>query len=393
MTGTGNGSPGFKISHDEDGTPYVRAYLGTSPATGKPMRRYRRFPGMTDAEAERAARAWLAELAEPSPKLGDMLARYVERLGTDERSPNTLRTYRLYARRYAHTLRGRTLAEITPVMLDRLFTELRARGPKGGKPLSAVTVKKFRAFLKGAFRYFVSQGLVESNPVDGTPPIRATSPEAHALDAEDVATLADALETELDGTAGGRRATKRRNAALGIMLSLYTGMRVGEVCALRRRDVDTRNGIITVCGNVTEAEGKPRRAEQTKGKRTRRVAIDQQTAEAIREHERWQDGYLAHADRNTPLLTVDGDCMRPSSLSRQFSNHRKALGLDPSATFHTLRHTHATMLLQDGTDMRTVQERLGHAQVGTTLGTYAHVMPGRDKEAATRFSALMGRES
>ena len=64
----------------------------------------------------------------------------------------------------------------------------------------------------------------------------------------------------------------------------------------------------------------------------------------------------------------------------------------PAGTsFHTLRHTHATMLIANGADMRTVQERLGHANVATTLGLYAHVVPGRDQAAAAAFDEMAKR--
>jgi integrase len=58
--------------------------------------------------------------------------------------------------------------------------------------------------------------------------------------------------------------------------------------------------------------------------------------------------------------------------------------------FHTLRHTHATLLIASGVDAKTVSERLGHADVATTLRYYGHVMPGRDRQAAARFDEILG---
>ena len=71
-----------------------------------------------------------------------------------------------------------------------------------------------------------------------------------------------------------------------------------------------------------------------------------------------------------------------------FNNHRHARAQN---IFHTLRHTHATWLLYNGVDIRTVSERLGHAKVTTTLELYAHVLPGRDDLAAETFGEVMGR--
>ena len=67
---------------------------------------------------------------------------------------------------------------------------------------------------------------------------------------------------------------------------------------------------------------------------------------------------------------------------------RDALGIDPCTSFHSLRHTHATWLLIAGVDPKTVSERLGHGSVATTLRLYAHVLPGRDAQAAEGFAAV-----
>ena len=76
-------------------------------------------------------------------------------------------------------------------------------------------------------------------------------------------------------------------------------------------------------------------------------------------------------------------------MGQGFARLREAAGLPRWAHFHTLRHTHATALLLGGADMVTVQERLGHASVATTLSLYGHVLPGRDAEVAERMSGIL----
>ena len=73
-------------------------------------------------------------------------------------------------------------------------------------------------------------------------------------------------------------------------------------------------------------------------------------------------------------------------MSAWFSGLRDELGLQRGTSFHTLRHTHATWLLLQGVDPKTVMERLGHAKVATTLELYGHVLPGRDAAAAQAFA-------
>ena len=75
----------------------------------------------------------------------------------------------------------------------------------------------------------------------------------------------------------------------------------------------------------------------------------------------------------------------PTEIAEGFKEVCVKAGLPPWVHLHTLRHTHATYLLEHGENVRTVQERLGHSDVRTTLGTYGHVMPGRDADAARAY--------
>jgi len=76
--------------------------------------------------------------------------------------------------------------------------------------------------------------------------------------------------------------------------------------------------------------------------------------------------------------------LRPASVSRAFKELSKKVGLD-GLWFHDLRHTHATLMLQQGIHPKIVSERLGHSSVGITLDTYSHVLPGLQEAAAKRF--------
>jgi len=85
------------------------------------------------------------------------------------------------------------------------------------------------------------------------------------------------------------------------------------------------------------------------------------------------------------LAAPDGGPWRPSNFDRIWRRFKKKQGL--ACRFHDLRHTHATMLLRQGVHPKVVQERLWHANVGITLDTYSHVMPGMQEEAAEKIDA------
>ena len=379
------------IHHKEDGTPYARLYLGRDEH-GKAIRPYKEFPNMTDEEAVQAADTWKREQERKRSAEGlttaQALSEYVDHLEALGNSHNTTRNYRHFTNCYLLDLSRKPIAEVTTQDLDGNFQTLLTVGTKQGGKLSGKTVQTYRAFLQGAWKVFVRHGIVTNNVVRDTMRVQATQLEARALDEMDAQKLMKAIKRDLDAfpAQDDTKAIKQRIKALAILLALFTGARVGEVAALRIRDVSHTTNRITISGNVVIANGMPLRQEKTKGKRTRAVTIDPYVSEVLKKHGAWLQGIIATYGKNTPICTIDGEHMRPSFLSQGFTAYRKALGLDAGATFHSLRHTHATMLLHQGVNPRIIQERLGHADVSTTLGIYGHVMPTNDLEAAKTFS-------
>ncbi|WP_417119028.1 tyrosine-type recombinase/integrase [Olsenella phocaeensis] len=383
-----------RIRHAADGTPYVRPYLGTNPVTGEPVRPYRSFPGATDEEALAMAREWLMGLAQggAAPRVGEALSRHVDGMAAAGSPANTVRTYRRYAA-WAAPLARLRVADVTPWMVDELYRRLLSEGPAGGEgPLSASSVLGMHWFLSGAWRHFRALGLCGSSPVEAatrpTPPRR----EAASLDADGMAALSPLLEAEALGGGEGAAADRRRACALAAWLALNAGLRCGEACGLRRRDVESFRSCLHVAGTVVEAGGPARRQADTKGHRSRNVALAPAAMGVVlsslgRTGERWG------RSRSAPVVTWDGSWARPSAVSREFRAICDGAGLPRSVTFHSLRHTHATWLLLSGADPKVVSERLGHADVATTLRIYGHVLPGRDAAAAAAFQDMRTRAS
>ena len=207
-----------------------------------------------------------------------------------------------------------------------------------------------------------------------------------SLGEEDVAELSRWIGETLASEPATRGERRDRAVALAASIALSTGLRLGEVCALRRRDVDLMRGNLRVSGTMVEAPKLMRQAT-TKGKRTRNLSLSDADVALLRREMERVARKCPHKPVS-PLVTADGGFMRPSYLSRRFSAVCGLLGLPEGTHFHTLRHTHATWLLMAGADIRTVSERLGHAKPETTLGIYAHVMPGRDRAAAEAFERM-----
>lgn len=380
------------IRHKKDGTPYVRLYLGTNKVTGRPVKPYREFRGMTDQQALKAAQVWLHEkyggyLKGDVLTFGMHLQRYISYLESDGRSHNTVKAYKTFLG-YCDRIANMSIRDVTPIILNDLYSMLLKYGWTD-KPLSHTTVYEFRMFLQGAFNHFVDTGLVSENPVRKSMKIFPQTREAEALDEESLRLVSEWIDSAMTESADTINGIHRRNVAFAMYIALYTGARAGEVCALRRCDIRMASKTMSINGNVVRSDDGVIRQDMTKGKKTRNVTIQERLVQPLRDHMRWQDGYLIRHNAKTPIITKDGSFADPAVLSRGFASMRRELGLSSGCTFHTLRHTHATWLLQGGCDMRTVQERLGHTRVNTTLSLYSHVLPGRDEQAAEGFGRIM----
>lgn len=377
----------IEIKRAPDGSRYVRPYLGINPVTGRPIRPQHRIPDdVPDDKVMDHVNAWLmgrgdAAAIGSTARLGDLLDRHISFLEKSGYPANSLRTYRRY-RKYAASLCSRDVQDVDSAALSRLYQSLIYDAG-----LSGATVIGLHHFMSSFFTHLVQLGVVQRNPADDAWTPRRQMHEAQALTPEQAKKLGSWLEDALKTAKSGRI----RREAMCIYLALNTGMRVGEVCGLRVRDWDPARQAIRVCGTVVEASGRdPVRQPKTKGRKSRTVSLDDATARMV--------GSFYSADGSQwsmedPLIPGPrGGWMRPTTASRAFRRLADRLGLPKTATFHTLRHTHATLLLMDGTDARTVSERLGHADVATTLRIYGHVLPGRDSEAAETFRmAVNGR--
>ena len=385
-----------KIKRHPDGTRYVQPYLGTNRATGRPMRPYHRFPDdMTDEQVAEEARTWLAEISAglkvgTTIRLTDLLTEFVNRREVEGAAANSVKTWRMYVRNYLGALARRDPRGISTADVSDLYNMLITLGGKEGKPLSPNTVQTFHWFLCSAWDWLIQMGICETNPARAARRPKPEQHEAVSLARHELAVIGDALDAELEVEPTDAEGIARRVDAFAAWLALNTGMRCGEVCALRRMDLnlDCPSPWIKVCGTVTEAKGLVRK-KGTKSGESRSVALFPANVPVVMRHLAWQDELLGGRDRKRTLVSTDGGLRSPSTVSRGFSRIAKERGLPPKVTFHSLRHTHGTWLLSSGIEVQTVAERLGHKDKATTLRYYAHVLPGRDAAAADAFAMAL----
>lgn len=380
----------MNVERDERGRWFLRPYLGTDRLTGKPIRPYRSWDGsMSREEAQAAADEWLAGLVPSavegaSKRLDSMLMAYAMDPSRDF-APTTRAAYQSAVRNHiAPTIGSIPYDELQPYEVSAAYRILLT--PTRSRPaLSRSTLRKDHALLSGAYRCW--QRRIGRNPMLEVP---APTPELAApvsLDEWDQDALVAALVECMADGATDRASIVRRTTAFAGYVALMQGLRCGEACALRRRDWRRGAHDVRVCATVVE---RPRLHRQDYPKRgsAGNVAAAPEVEDAIREHIAWQDRWMRSPGPDSALLSerADGRVPRPSTVTSRFTALARELGMPEGTTMHTLRHTHATWLLMNGYDMRTIQERLRHRDVATTLRIYASVLPGRDAQAAAAFA-------
>ncbi len=383
----------YKVQRDSQGRWVCRPYLGTDRVTGRRVRPYRSWPAeLTREQAQAACNEWLSEIAPSetgivSRRLDSMLADYIDDPLNDF-TGNTRATYHSVLRCCVEpTIGSIPYDELRAYEVRKAYIAL-LRGWKGHEPVSASTVKKMHVLLKGAYSQWGRALGAKVDPMADMPTPKQEPVEPFALSVADRDRLAQALAEAMKIRDNDPASVSRRTTAFGAYLALNGGFRCGEVCGLRRGDWRRDLHDIHVSGTVVE-QPKLERQAWPKGKRAGNVSVSPAVEHEIDRHLVWQEGWLNNpGSASVPLVTYSpcGTWARPSTLSSRFKALARELELPEETTFHTLRHTHATWLIMHGFDMRTVQERLRHADVSTTLRVYASVMPGRDAAAAAAFS-------
>ena len=281
------------------------------------------------------------------PALDGPLVGFLDELRAGRRlSDNTVDAYaRDLADYRAFALRHRLgdWSEATSTFVDGYFALLLTRG------LSGATVARRRSALRG-FHGWLARGTGDANgPLDQLPPPRRERRLPRALSVEEVATLLAHPE--------GEEPLRLRDRAM-FELAYGSGLRVSELCGLKRADLDLANRLVTVIGKRDKQRSVPfgRAAE-----RALRAYLDGARPLIVRRER--HDFVFANA--------------RGRGLSRMgfwkiLRDHARAAGIAGRVHPHVLRHSFATHLLHGGADLRVVQELLGHASVATTA-IYTHL--------------------
>ena len=360
----------------------------TDPETGEKKRK--KVTGTTQKEVAAKGKAFLDALKEGMlPNAGKITVwEWVERWLEDYAKVSVrIKTYEKYEQcmkgYIKNTIGHVQMQQLTAPDVQRVFNTMLKTGGRSGKGVSACTVRNTRQVFSMALNKAVQVGIVFRNVVRGTEPPRMAKEEIQPLDVVQVKKL---LKVAGDGEYiyyGVKQRQKPSDdtkyllpmAEMVLRVALGTGMRQGEVFGLKWSDIDFKKNTINVQRSLVSSRTKGMIFQEPKTKTSiRKIAIQKKLSKALEKYKKeqeWFATFLGDKFDNKDGLVFTNSFGCPvdahNFTNRYFKRMLKQAGVADNFTFHDLRHTHATLLLKKGVNIKVISERLGHSKIQLTL--------------------------
>jgi integrase len=374
------------IRQRSEGTFELRYSLGNDPVTGKWKVKTVTFKGCRK-DAQRELQRILKTLDEgtyvESTKITvrDFLKEWLETVRTQV-SVKTHERYDQVVNSYLIPAFGNCLlAKLTPSIIQQTYNGWETSGRQDSKAggLSPRTRLHIHRVFKSALKHAVQFQLAIRNPADAVKPPKVTKTTLTTLTIEQSGILLDAL--------------RDKPIYMPVLIALTTGMRRGEILALRWKNVDFGQKTVRVVESLEQSK-KGIRFKAPKTERTRAVILPDYVVGELKARKEKQAEELAELKINQNEDTLvccrfDGDPIWPTSVTHEFIKAIRKLPHLPRVRFHDLRHSHATQLLAAGIHPKIAQERLGHSTITTTLDLYSHATTTMQDDAASKLDTAL----
>lgn len=368
-------------------------YYAVVYVDGKP--KWHSIPGakVTKKEAER----YLNELVNKIEKnlyvdsrkmtVEDLLAKWIE--GRTDLAPKTFKRHKEIIDLHLIPALGHIkLDKLQPLHLQDYYDTALKSGRIGRKyadnpGLSASTVLQHHRVLHAALNQAMEWGLLARNVSDAVRKPKKTDPVNFEPSLEMIFEVLEALRGDI--------------IYIPTVLALNTGVRRGEVLGFRWKDYNEKTGVIRVIQTLQRVKGEGLKFLPPKTKGSKRIIeLPNNVILLLEQHKARQDIIRmslgdTYQDQDLICCWDDGRPIDPDIVTKHFEKVTEKLGY-PDFRFHDLRHAHATFLLAEGVDFKTMQARLGHATAAFMLDRYSHAIPSKQKQAATKAGELFCKE-
>ena len=353
-------------------------------------------PGMTakQIEKELQRQATLFEetvrtgrYVDPTVKFQTFAEQWFEDYGKEHLRDRTYYRYKQLTERTYAAIGHLPLCKIRPRHLIQFYQQLAEPGQnrRTGGTLAPKTIKHYHTFISSVLERAYKWGIILENPAHRTDSPKAPKQELQFLDETEIVQLLEALERE-----------PVEHQAM-FQLLIYSGMRRGELLGLEWQDIDFSTGVISIVRTSQYCTEKGIYTDTTKTQESQRSFKVPRNVIAVLERHRWtqrqQRRKLGDQWQDSDRLFTKWDGS-PMSLNTPYQIFQKILSRNGMRTvsLHSLRYSNATLLINQGINIKAVSSRLGHSQTSTTMNTYAHQIKSADAAAADALELTLDRK-
>jgi integrase len=343
----------------------------------------KRFYCKTKQEALRRKNEALRELEQgtlatgPQRKLKDYLEDWIENVHKDKLRTSAYVKYKKLIKYMVADLGDVWLQKLTPEQVRRFYTK------KAKDGLSSKMINSIHGVLHLALDNAVQWGYVSRNVCGLVKPPRIVSREVTPLTLGQAHALLESV-------------SEHRLEVL-LAMAVVTGMRRGELLALRWSNIDLERTTLLVLHTVDYipkygyVETEPKTAAGKRLISLPSFLIDMLKQHRVQQLKQQQKQGDSWENRDLVFPDLHGGYFNPNYLLIMFKKLLKEAGL-PHMHFHDLRHSAATILLSMGVNMKVIQELLGHSDIAITLGKYSHLLPTMQKEVVEKWDNEFGND-
>ena len=364
----------------KDGRWEGRYTAGHDPETGKAI--YRNVLGRTQAETRAKLKQAIEEAKQVDPvkakqyTVGEWMDVWFENYAKVKVRPSSHQTYRGYIDNHIKPNIGKIpLGKLSSLALQKFYNKLLSSGrverierKKQSKGLRPKTVRNLHQIIASAMKLAKEQKLIATDPTDGCALPKVEHREMKTLPVEQLTSFL--------------REAKESGVFELYYVELATGLRRGELLGLKWEDLDLERGDLRVKRQIARINGEVVEAPLKTKNTYRTLPLAKDTVDVLDQ----QKKKVGASPWVFPGPT--GGPMSPDSVLHMLHRVLKRAGL-PKVRFHDLRHTFATLALQNGVDVKTVSGMLGHYSAGFTLDTYAHVTTSAQRQAVEAIEHVL----
>ncbi len=360
----------------------ARCTVGYDPETGKQIQKS--IYASTQKEVRQKLAALVAEIdhgtyLEPADyTVETWLDQWLSTYAAASVKPYTLDSYRRICDRHIKPGLGHNrLQELSPVVIQAFYNHL-----LHADKLSAKTVKNIHGVLHRALGRAVKNRILPMNPTDLCELPKAVRPEIHPLNREDIQRFVEAV--------------RGHPYERVFLTTLFTGMRQGEVLGLSWDCIDFDKGTLQINKQLQKSQkvGGKYILTPTKTGKKRTITVAPSVLAVLREQQNCQEAWKTAAGSawqntwNLVFTNALGEHLCHFTVYKKYKEVVQKLNI-PDRRFHDLRHSFALASLENGDDIKTVQEHLGHATASFTLDVYGHVSEEMQRRSADRMEAYI----